>query len=101
MFQKFILTRRGILRLGTVRMHRDLLTPDDSCIGGGFYEVDYLTSTLLLSRESYDFGAPRWNVLTGTLKVPHAYQGFRIVYQAADDPTDSIDLTDRFEIEYI
>ena len=37
---KFILTLDGHLRIGNVQMHKDLLLPNDTCIGGGFWEVD-------------------------------------------------------------
>lgn len=57
---KFILTLDGHLRIGSVKMHKDLLQPGDTCIGGGFWEVDYLSRRLKLSGKSYDYGKPKW-----------------------------------------
>ena len=52
---KFILTLDGHLRIGNVQMHKDLLLPNDTCIGGGFWEVDPISMKLLLSGKSYDY----------------------------------------------
>jgi len=43
---KFILTLDGYIRLGYVRMHKDLLLPGDVCIGGGFWELPRLTNRI-------------------------------------------------------
>ena len=56
---KFILTLDGHLRIGNVQMHKDLLLPNDTCIGGGFWEVDPISMKLLLSGKSYDYGKPK------------------------------------------
>ncbi|MDE6320852.1 MAG: hypothetical protein K2L93_00980 [Muribaculaceae bacterium] len=61
MANKFIVTSEGWLRLGNVAMHRDLLQPGESCIGGGMYEFDYVNMRLLLSGRSYDFGRVKWS----------------------------------------
>lgn len=61
---KFILTLDGHLRIGSVKMHKDLLQPGDTCIGGGFWEVDYLSRRLILSGKSYDYGKPKWTFVT-------------------------------------
>ena len=53
---KFIITMDGYFRLGMVNQHKDLLKPEDQCIGGGYYHFDYTTNRILLDRESYDFG---------------------------------------------
>ena len=57
---KFIITLDGMLRLGMVNQHKHLLKPEDQCIGGGYYHFDYTTNRILLDRESYDFGRPKW-----------------------------------------
>ncbi|MBM6991907.1 MAG: hypothetical protein I3J02_01355 [Prevotella sp.] len=104
MAQKFVITRRGILRLGHVSMHKDLLQAGDACMGGGFWRFDPVTMRLELSGRSYDFGEPMWEWLLGsglTLKVPHQWQGMRIVY-APDDPAQRpLAVSEEFAIEYI
>ena len=87
MAQKFIVTREGFMRLGDVRMHKNLLLSDDDCIGGGFYRFDYIEGKLLLDGASYDFGTPRWELMKERdipLKVPQEYRGFLIVYHTGD-----------------
>lgn len=61
MANKFIVTGEGRLRLGNVALHRDLLRPGESCIGGGMYEFDYVNMRLLLSGRSYDYGRVKWS----------------------------------------
>ena len=45
---KFIITMDGVFRLGMVNQHKDLLKPEDQCIGGGYYHFDYTTNRILL-----------------------------------------------------
>ncbi|MCD8293160.1 MAG: hypothetical protein LUC23_05300 [Prevotellaceae bacterium] len=94
---KFILTNRGYLRLGMVRMHKDLLRAGEACYGGGFYEFDYVGNQLILSGSSFDFGPPKWSWID-RLKVPAAYKGLAIVYVAGQE--DYV-VSDEMEIEYI
>lgn len=101
MEQKFILTSDGYLRLGVVKMHKDLLQECDICIGGGFYQFDYASGRLLLDRESFDFGKPRWHLLDGKLKVPKEYRGLHIVYDYDDRYSDILDVSREFSIEYV
>ena len=96
---KFIITMDGYLRLGMVNQHKDLLKGDDSCIGGGYYQFDWTSNKLLLDRESYDFGRPRWHLLE-TLKVPEVYCGLRIVYAYDDGFHDDFDVNEELRIEY-
>lgn len=77
--RKFIITNKGMLRMGMVELHRDLLRPGDMCYGGGYYEFDYVSNRLILSGESTDFGIPRWDWLD-ELHVPEVERGLRIVY---------------------
>ena len=60
---KFIITLDGVLRLGMVNQHKHLLKPGDQCIGGGYYHFDFVSNRILLDRESYDFGRPKWHLL--------------------------------------
>lgn len=94
---KFIITSGGHLRLGMVTLHRDLLMPHETCLGGGFYEFDYTGNILILSGKSFDYGSPRWSKIE-VLLVPEAYQGVPIVYR--DAWGDEINLTNYFTIRY-
>ena len=96
---KFIITADGYFRLGMVYQHSDLLMPGDECIGGGYYQVDYISNSLILDRQSYDFGRPRWNLLE-TLRVPSAYRGFALVYRYDDRYHDDFEVSEELEIEY-
>lgn len=49
---KFVITNKGYLRMGDVKLHRDLLWPDDWCLGGGFCRFDYVNKQVVLDRES-------------------------------------------------
>jgi len=96
---KFIITRDGHLRLGMVNQHKDLLLPDDDCIGGGYYQFDFTCNRMILDRASYDFGIPRWHLLE-TLKVPADYRGLRILYKYDDDFHEDFQVSDVLKIEY-
>ena len=86
---KFIVTMDGHLRMGMVSQHKHLLKAGDQCIGGG----------IILDRESYDFGRPRWHLLS-TLLVPAAYRGLSIVYQYDDYFHDDFRVSDELTIAY-
>lgn len=83
--------------MGMVTLHRDLLLAHEQCLGGGFYEFDYVGNRLILSGKSFDYGPPRWGKIE-VLKVPEAYRGMGIVYR--DSWGDEINLTDHFAIKY-
>ena len=83
--------------MGMVTLHRDLLLAHEQCLGGGFYEFDYVGNRLILSGKSFDYGPPRWGKIE-VLKVPEAYRGMSIVYR--DSWGDEINLTDHFAIKY-
>ena len=94
---KFIITSSGHLRLGRVTLHRDLLMAHEDCLGGGFFEFDYVGHRLLLSGKSFDYVAPRW-CKVGKLIVPEDYRGMNIVYRNAWG--EELDLTNEYHIEY-
>lgn len=96
---KFILTLDGHLRIGNVQMHKDLLLPNDTCIGGGFWEVDPISMKLLLSGKSYDYGKPKWNFVTGKLYVSKDYAGLQIEYDG-DSFVDYVNVSSAFEVAY-
>ena len=56
---KFIITMDGRLRMGMVSLHKDLLKHGEQCVGGGFYEFDYVSNRIVLDRQSMDFGPPK------------------------------------------
>lgn len=94
---KFIITSGGHLRLGMVTLHRDLLMAHEECLGGGFYEFDYVGHRLVLSGKSFDYGPPRWSRVD-TLLVPEAYRGLSIIYR--DPRGDELDLSGTFPTAY-
>jgi hypothetical protein len=94
---KFIITMDGFFRLGMVHLHKDLLKPDDSCLGGGYYQFDYTSNRIILDRASYDFGKPRWHLLE-VLKVPATYRGMQLVYY--DEDGEDFDVSHELQIEY-
>ena len=96
---KFIICLDGHLRIGMVSQHKDLLKPGDTCIGGGYYYIDYTANRLILDRASYDFGRPKWHLLD-KLIVPSAYRGMRIVYLYDDNYHDNIEVSDELRLEY-
>ncbi len=96
---KFIITIDGVLRLGMVNQHRDLLKPGDQCVGGGYYSFDFVSNRIILDRSSYDFGKPKWHLLE-RLKVPSVYKGLRIVYISDDGYLGDFNVSEELEIEY-
>ena len=98
-FPKFIITMDGVFRLGMVNQHKDLLKPGDQCVGGGYYQFDFVSNRLLLDRESYDFGRHRWHLLD-TLKVPSTYRGLRIIYAYDNGSQDDFAVSEELKVEY-
>ena len=96
---KFIITMDGTFRLGMVNQHKDLLKPGDQCIGGGYYTFDFVSNCIILDRESYDFGRPRWHLLE-SLKVPSTYRGLRLIYKYDDGYHDDFNVSEELSIEY-
>lgn len=95
---KFIITDDGFLRLGMVTLHRDLLMSHEQCLGGGFYEFDYVSNQMILSGKSFDYGPPRWGKITDILKIPETLRGTAVVYR--DNWGGEINITNHFRIEY-
>ena len=87
---KFIITMDGYFRLGMVNQHKHLLKSGDQCIGGGYYHFDFVSNRILLDRESYDFGRPKWHLLETLTGSGHTEwpAGFHGVYSPcpADAP---------------
>ncbi len=98
-YPKFILTNTDRLRLGRVNLHKELLREGEVCLGGGYYEFDYVNGRLLLSGKSYDFGRPRWSAFD-TLYVDRAYEGLTIIYSSDEDWKDPLVLADHLRIVY-
>lgn len=99
MLPKFIITMDGFFRLGMVGLHKDLLQPGDQCIGGGYYRFDYVSNQIILDRESFDFGKPKWHLLE-VLKVPSSYKGMRLVYKYDDKLLDDFNVSEELRIAY-
>ena len=96
---KFIITMDGYFRLGMVGQHKELLRLGDLCIGGGYYYFDYVSNQIILDRESYDFGKPKWHLLE-TLKVPSSYKSMRLVYKYDDYLQEDFNVSEELRIEY-
>ena len=88
---KFIITMDGIFRLGMVNQHKHLLKPG--------YHFDFVSNRIILDRESYDFGRPKWHLLE-VLKVPSTYRGMRIIYKYDDGFHDDFNVSEELKIEY-
>ena len=98
-YPKFIITMDGYLRLGMLTLHKDLLKGNERCLGGGYFEIDYISNLLILDGKSTDFGPPLWHLLDN-LKVPKDYLGLNIKYITCDIPSRTIYLKDEISIEY-
>ena len=96
---KFIITMDGHFRLGMVNQHKDLLKPGDQCIGGGYYRFDFISNRIILDRESYDFGKPKWHLLD-TLIVPSAYKMLNLVYEYDDGFHEDFNVSEELTIVY-
>ncbi|MBR3884093.1 MAG: hypothetical protein IKJ31_04975 [Bacteroidaceae bacterium] len=97
---KFIITGEGVLRLGLVNRHRELLKPGESCLGGGYYELDYISHRMLLSGMSTDYGEPEWDVLD-ELTVSAYYRGLTIIYSSWENWKDAFPVSERISIVYV
>ena len=59
MYQKFIITDKGMLRFGHVYQHRELLQWGEECpYGGGLWKIDETRRAILLYGRSFAFGPP-------------------------------------------
>ncbi len=96
---KFIVTLDGHLRLGYVKMHKDLLQPGDECIGGGFWSLDYTSMKLILDGKSYDYGRLKWLYIED-LAVSKDYLGLTIEYKG-DNFMEDFDVSKELKIRYI
>ena len=97
---KFILTKEGTLRLGMVKRHLELLKAGESCIGGGYYELDTLSHRLLLSGASSEYGEPSWDKVD-CIKVSAYYQGMEIIYTPWDNWKEEFPVSERLEVIYM
>ena len=97
--QKFIVTNEGVLRLGTVKQHCELVKPGEICIGGGYYELNYIGHQMLLSGSSSRYGEPVWEQLE-RLTVSGYYQGLFITYTSWDSWKEPYPVSDKLEVIY-
>lgn len=75
MYNKFIITGDGVLRFGTVYLHRELLKCGEKCVyGGGLWKIDEGRGVVVLYGRSFDFGPPDFDYVSriewGTLGSP-------------------------------
>ena len=64
MYQKFIINQDGVLRFGTVFLHKDLLAAGEHCVyGGGLWKIDEKSGAIMLFGRSFDFGSPDFDNL--------------------------------------
>ena len=96
---KFIITKDGTLRLGTVNRHCELLKPTETCIGGGYYELDYISHKMLLTGASSEYGEPRWEEIE-TIKASAYYSGLEITYTPWNCKEEAFPVSERIEIIY-
>lgn len=97
---KFIVTKDGKLRIGTVKRHCELLKAGETCIGGGYYELDYISHKLLLSGASSEYGEPVWENIE-CLKVPPFYKGLEIIYTSWDSWKEPLSVSGTTEVIYL
>lgn len=96
---KFVITMEGILRMGMVAQHKDLLLPGEQSIGGGYYRIDPEERRIIMDRSSYDFGKPLWHLLK-VLHVPSKCRGMEMVYVYDDSMHEAFNVSDELRIEY-
>jgi len=82
MSDKFIIFKRnGVdcsgMRLGMVEFHKDLLSCNETCLGGGFFDIDRDNNVLYLYDKSYDFGYPQFENLK---YISEDFQDYKIMY---------------------
>lgn len=88
-----------MLRLGTVTRHCELLKPGEQCLGGGFYELDYISGRLLLSGASSEYGEPAWDKVDAII-VSAYYRGLEIVYSSWDNWKETLHVSENKEVIY-
>ena len=86
--------------MGRVRRHCELLRPGEYCLGGGFYELDYVSHRLLLSGASSEYGEPKWEKVE-RITTSAFYQGLEIVYRSWNSWEDAVAVSDFLEVVYI
>ena len=97
---KFIVTKDGQLRLGSVKRHCELLRAGEACIGGGYYRLDYISHRLLLSGASSEYGEPQWENVE-SLKVSAFYKGLDIIYTSWDSWKSEVPVSETTDIIYL
>ena len=102
---KFVITSKGYLRMGDVKLHRDLLWPDDWCLvvttaGAAAYVVGQGAIYYGLSQTAAE--ALMYTVAYGSrLRVPKEYEGFAFVWQEGSGHIQSVNLADWLGIDWV
>lgn len=99
MLPKFIITKCGKLRLGSVKRHCELLRESERCMGGGYYELDYISHRLLLNGASSEFGEPAWEELE-RIEVSAYYRGLQIEYTSWEGWKEPFCVSEKMEVVY-
>ena len=78
-YPKFIITSDGHLRLGMVTLHQHLLEHGDTCLGGGYWNVNHYAMQMELSGASSDYGKPQWHRIDKVI-LPRDYEGYTFTW---------------------
>jgi len=101
MYPKFIIVTlpketKGILRMGMVVNHKDLVIGYEKVHGGGWWEKDDRKKEIILYGSSGDYGAPNLKYLN---RIPSEYRDYTFFFTTYRDiPGNPLDLS---KIEWI
>lgn len=90
MFQKFIINS-GYLKIAKVEQHRHIAENHYSTKGGGWWDINKITKTILLYRESLEFGAAKREDLRQlVIAGMHDYPGYTFRHSYSGDLQEAI-----------
>lgn len=72
------------LRFGDVIYHKELLNPDENCLGGGLFEVE--SNKLIMSGCSFDYGYPGFQMEGLKITCPQEYIKDEMIYTMKSEP---------------
>lgn len=80
-----------------VTLHRHLLEHGDTCLGGGYWNVNHYAMQMELSGASSDYGKPQWHRIDKVI-LPRDYQGYTFTWliNGKQHP-----LTEMLPVEYV
>lgn len=62
-----------------VTQHRHLLEHGDTCLGGGYWNVNHYAMQMELSGASSDYGKPQWHRIDKVI-LPRDYEGYTFTW---------------------